>query len=74
MHLTQKYTEGLFLKVFCLSIPQNLGVTRVEPALLGLTEVMVVIGDKNQDSWLHALALPLAGFFILGTSFKFVLI
>ena len=32
MHLTQKYTEGLFLEVLCLSIPQRLGAPRVELA------------------------------------------
>ena len=34
MRLTQKYTEGLFLEILCLSIPQNLSATRVELASL----------------------------------------
>lgn len=33
MHLTQKYTEGLFLEVSCLNIPPRLGAARVELAL-----------------------------------------
>ena len=44
MHLTQKYTEGLFLEVLCLSIPQRLGATRVE---LAGAEAKEDNGDNN---------------------------
>lgn len=57
-----------------VSASQKLGVTRVELALLAEVAGIEIIGDKNQDSWLHALALPLASFIIFGKSFMFVLI
>lgn len=53
-----------------VSASHSQGVTRVE---LAEAEIMKVIGDKNQESWSPAWTLPLAGFIVLGKSFKFVL-
>lgn len=51
MHLTQKYTEGLFLEVLCLNIPQRLGATRVELALPADGEALEETGDNNLGIW-----------------------